>query len=54
MIKVSSRFKTTGHLLIHQLFDKEIFSLYKGDFLNSLVSNVRTAYPFINTERLVS
>ena len=54
MVRVSSRFKFTGHLLIHQLFDQEKFSLYIVDFPNNLVSSVKTAYPFVNTERLVS
>ena len=52
IVRVTSRFKFTGHLLIHQLFDREKFSLYKNNFPSSLVSSVKTAYPFINIEKL--
>ena len=54
MVRVSSRFTFTGHLLIHQLLDREKFSLYKNSFPKGLVGKVKAAYPFINSEKLVS
>ena len=54
MVRVSLRFTFTGHLLIHQLLDREKFSLYKNSFPKGLVGKVKAAYPFINSEKLVS
>ena len=54
LVRVSSRFTFTGHLLIHQLLDREKFSLYKNSFPKSLVGKVKAAYSFINSEKLVS